>query len=83
MGHHEPRTAADEIAEAKAKLDAAFAEMETWRTHLDIMAKNPQDREAVAFQARRSAGIVAALIAEAESGTRVAERLQAQLTVVS
>lgn len=84
MGQHTPRTAAEEIAEAKGKLDAAFAEMRNWRGHLDTMAEHVEDREAVAYQARRSAGIVAALIAEAEAGTRVAERLQAaQLKVVS
>jgi hypothetical protein len=84
MGQYTQRTAAEEIAEAKGKLDAAFVEMRNWQGHLDSMAQSPADREAVAHQARRSARIVAALIAEAESGTRVAERLQAaQLSVVS
>lgn len=84
MGQHTPRTAAEEIAEATAKLDAAIAEMHNWRTHLVTMAQEPANREAVAHQARRSAGIVAALIDEAAAGTRVAERLQAaQLKVVS
>lgn len=83
MGTHVTRTAADELTEVESKLDAAFAEMRNWRGHLETMAEHPADSEAVAHQARRSARIVAALIAEAESGTRVAERLQSQLRSVS
>lgn len=76
MGTHVTRTAADELTEAKGKLDQAFAEMRNWHAHLETMAEHPLESEAVAHQARRSARIVAALIAEAEAGTRVAERLQ-------
>jgi hypothetical protein len=84
MGQHTPRTAADELRDARAALDAALVEMRHWRGHLESMAAHPEDREAVSYQATRSARIVAALVAEAEAHSREADRLDgAQLNVVS
>jgi hypothetical protein len=74
MGRHVERTAAEELAEAKVKLDAAFLEMRNWHAHLQSMADHPLDSEPSAHQARRSARIVAALITEAETRTQAAHR---------
>jgi hypothetical protein len=84
MGQHIPRTAAEELRDARAALDAALVEMRYWRGHLESMANHPEDREAVSYQAARSAKIVAALVAEAEAHSREADRIDGiQLSVVS
>jgi hypothetical protein len=59
------RTPADDAAAAVAALDRAFCEMRNWYSHLEQMAAHPEDRDAIAFQARRSARIVSALLEEA------------------
>lgn len=66
------RTRADEIADAVSALDAAFCEMRNWYAHLEAMRTHPADADAIAWQARRSGRIVAALIADAEERAREA-----------
>lgn len=84
MGRYTPRTAAEELRDARAALDSAFVEMRNWRGHLESMAAHPVDREALSHQATRSAKIVAALIEEAKQHQREADRLDGvQLTEVS
>lgn len=66
------RTHTDELADAVSALDAAFCEMRNWYAHLESMRAHPADAEAIAWQARRSARIVAALIADAEERAQAA-----------
>lgn len=68
----EPRTVADEVADAYRALDAAEREMENWRAHLAHLQLFDEDAPAISQQATRSARIVKALIADAEAYARAA-----------
>lgn len=76
MGHHEPRTAADETADVLAALAEARRALRDLSSHLDDLQADP-----VAHQVRRNAKIVAAKLDEAEQHVREGNRIQ--LTSVS
>ena len=80
MGHHEPRSAADEIADALSDLASARAALRTVLAHLEDLTAT-EETAPVAYQARTSARIAAAQIDDAEQHVRESNRLQ--LTVVS
>lgn len=62
------RTAADDAHDALHKLEHAEREIRSWRAHLARVQAGAG--LPVALQARRSAGIVEAVIGEAVAGTR-------------
>ena len=66
------RTPAEELAAAGEALRAARAEFRNWAAHCDRMLADPEDAAAIAWQARRSALIVQALLDEAEVCTMAA-----------
>lgn len=80
MGHFEPRTAADEIADALADLAEVRQALATTLSQLDDLTGDAGDA-GVAFQARRSARIAAAKLDDVEKHVRESNRIQ--LTVVS
>jgi hypothetical protein len=65
-----PRTAADDALDALRKLDDAEREIHSWQAHLQRVAAEPG--LPATLQARRSAGIVAAVVGEALAHTRSA-----------
>jgi predicted component of type VI protein secretion system len=77
MGHYEPRTAADETADALAALADARRALHDLSSHLDDL----DNTDGAVHQARRNARIAAAKLAEAEQHVREGNRVQ--LTVVS
>lgn len=80
MGHYEPRTAADEIADALADLVEARRALRDLGSQLSDLALDDESA-GVAHQARRNAKIAAAKLDDAERHVRESNRLQ--LTVVS
>jgi hypothetical protein len=76
MGHHEPRTAADETADALAALADTRRALRDLSSHLADLQADP-----VAHQARRNARIALAKLDEAERHVREGNRVQ--LTSVS
>ena len=80
MGHHEPRTAAEEIADALSDLGSAREALRTLLSQLEDLAAG-NETAPLAYQARRNARIVAAQLDEAEKHVRESNRLQ--LNVVS
>lgn len=62
------RTATDDATDALAALDAAARELANWRAHLARVQRDPSF--AAALQARRSAQVVAEVIADAVKNTR-------------
>jgi hypothetical protein len=76
MGHHEPRTAADETADALAALADTRRALRDLSSHLDDLQDDP-----AAYQARRNARIALAKLDEAERHVREGNRVQ--LTSVS
>lgn len=85
MAHYEPRAAAAELAaEATAARVAAASEQENLHALRLAMDKaTPEDRDALAFQVRRSERIVEALQASAKEKDQEAAQILAQVTVVS
>lgn len=79
MGHYEPRTTADEIADARAALADARRALRDLQSHLDRTISNPEGAVGSAHAAKRNAEIVAASLAAAED----ALPREVQLTVVS
>ena len=75
MGHYEPRTPADEIADALADLAEARQALSLAVSHLS------DEKSGVARQAQRNAKIAAAKLDDAEKHIRESNRIQ--LTVVS
>lgn len=80
MGHHEPRTPADEIADALADLAEARQALSTAVSQLTDITVD-EEKAGVAYQARRNAKIAAAKLDDAEKHIRESNRIQ--LTVVS
>jgi hypothetical protein len=70
MAAHVTRTAHDDALDGLRKLDDAEREMRSWRAHLERVAAEPS--LPATLQARRSAGIVAAVVGEALAHTRSA-----------
>jgi hypothetical protein len=62
------RTARDDALDGLRKLDDAEREIRSWRAHLERVAVEPS--LPATLQARRSAGIVAAVVGEALGFTR-------------
>jgi hypothetical protein len=62
------RTATDDATDALAALDAAARELANWRAHLLRVQRDPTFP--AALQARRSAQVVAGVIADAVASTR-------------
>lgn len=81
MGHHIPRTAADELADARTELAAAQRALTDLRSHLDRIITNPDGAEGRARSAKHNADILAASLESAGRAVRAAE--QGQLTTVS
>ena len=61
------RTYADDVTDALTLLEAAERELRNWRSHLDALLADPTPGHA--YQATRSARIVAAAINEAACNT--------------
>lgn len=66
------RTVADETTDALRALDEAERAMATWRDHLLRIADEADEAPGILYQARRSAGITSALVAQAQQRTRAA-----------
>ena len=67
------RNLTDEMTDAHRVLTDAERELRNWQALVDRLGQcGPDDREAVQWQARRSARIVTALVAEADEYTRAA-----------
>ena len=81
MGHHIPRTAADELAAARTELAAAQRALVDLRSHLDHIIANPDGAEGKARAAKHNADIIAASLESAGRAVRAIE--QDQLTTVS
>lgn len=85
MATFEPNAAAAELtAEATAARVAAAKEEENLLAlRAAVEAAGADERDALAFQVRRSERIVAALQSDADAKEQEAARIRAQLTVVS
>lgn len=75
MGHYEPRTPADEIADALADLAEAREALGAVLSQLDDLTLD-EDQAGVAYQARRNARIAAAKLDTAEKHVRESNRIQ-------
>lgn len=80
MGHYEPRTAADEIADALADLADARRALSDLTSQLADLTLDDESA-GVARQVNRNAKIAAAKLDDAERHVRESNRVQ--LTVVS
>lgn len=80
MGHYEPRTAAEEIADALTDLASARAALGLVLSQLEDLTAT-EETAPIAHQVRRNARIVAAQLDSAEGRVRESNRLQ--LNVVS
>jgi hypothetical protein len=81
MGHYEPRTAADETADARAALADAQRALRDLRSHLRQTMTNPEGALGNAHAADRNAEILAAALVAADQA--LSEQARGQLTVVS
>lgn len=80
MGHYEPRTAADEIADALADLAEARRALRDLASQMTDLSLNDEST-GVAHQVARNAKIAAAKLDDAERHVRESNRIQ--LSVVS
>lgn len=80
MGHYEPRTPADEIADALADVAEARRALQNVLSQLDDLTRDAE-KAGVAYQARRNAKTAAAMLDHAEQHIRESNRIQ--LSVVS
>jgi hypothetical protein len=76
MGKHEPRTAAEDLADALAALAVARDALRETLGHVDRIIQSPADPVGVAHQARRNARIAVASLDEAEQHLRESNRAQ-------
>lgn len=85
MGHYEPRTTAAELAAeaAAARVAAASEEENLHALRLAMDQASAGDKDALAFQVRRSQNIVDALQVTAKEKDQEAAQIRGQLTVVS
>lgn len=81
MGKHEPRTAAEDLADALDALAVARDALRETLGHVELIIQSPADPAGVAHQARRTARIAIASLDEA--GERLRESNLAQLRSVS
>ena len=81
MGKHEPRTAAEDLADALDALAVSRDALRETLGHIDRIIQSPADPVGVAHQARRTARIAAASLDEA--GAHMRESNRAQLKSVS
>lgn len=80
MGHHEPRTSADEIADALADLAEARRALSDLSSQITELYTD-EATSGIAHQISRNAKIAAAKLADSEKHIRESNRIQ--LTVVS
>lgn len=76
MGSHEPRTAAEDLADAFAALAVAQDALRETLGHVDRIIQNPTDPAGIAHQARRTARITAASLDEVGEHLRESNRTQ-------